>query len=232
VAYRQELEKLAPDLEESRLSVRDKSDNKIGNEDREPERGCQECISTTELVHSALEGKLDEHDLSEVTTDLKAALEALDMARRGTDLEEHSLAHHVSAMERTRLLNGALAELQPILATAVGRDLEELGQTLEEVQELVFETRTVIKQQALVESTEHKNKRETAEGDRDEDDPEASDGGKPEADAEEEKQKKGGFFSFLSRGRSKKKKGDKRAKGQNAQGLPISLTGDDDDAGK
>ena len=78
------------------------------------------------------------------------AIEALTVAKRGSDSDlEQTQQGHVSALERMRLFNGALAELRPYLASSLGTHDTELAARLEGLQFLVEETRQEIKQQVL-----------------------------------------------------------------------------------
>lgn len=174
----------------------------------EEERGdAARFAAISEAMKEALEnGTIAEERLRHFSRDEQAALEALAVAKSGSDKAQRRRDfNYVSAFERKRLLNNALAELQPLLASAQSSEAKAIHDELQSVRELVQETRHDITQRALLETAKGGIKKQDEELDEEED--EADDASDDEASEADAKKKPGGFLSLLKGARRRKKDG-------------------------
>ncbi len=203
-------------------SPRKEEEQSLRASEGEREDGARFAAISGAMKEALAHGKIDEDRLSPFTSEEQAALEALAVARSGSD-KSHSRRdyNYVSAPERKRLLNAALAELQPLLASAQCSTTELLHAELLELRELIGETRHDIAQRALVESGAARKKRADEELDE-EDDGDEDDGDEDDESSSqnEGKNKPSGFLSLLKGARRRRQSGanDKNEKSSKGGG--------------
>jgi hypothetical protein len=145
-------------------------------------------------------------DLAWLTVDERKALEALAVARSGTERLDNRA--EVSGLERSRLLNSALATLHPTLSLALGRE-HTAGEKRahNKLSALVGELRNDLEQRILMETAKGgvvlipPKKKKEEEDEDDEGDVVTDDGQDDDADEESE-----GFFGRLANKVRRKKK--------------------------
>jgi len=176
----------------------------------EEERGdAARFAAISEAMKEALEnGTIAEDRLRHFSRDEQAALEALAVAKSGSNKAQRRRDfNYVSAFERKRLLNNALAELQPLLASAQSSEAKAIHDELHSVRELVQETRHDIAQRVLLETAKGGIKKQDEELDEDAEEADDDGDGDDEASEADAKKKPGGFLSLLKGARRRKKDG-------------------------
>ena len=202
MAYDRDLEK--PRRREEDLGsaqLREEERENLQDSEQERREDAAKFTTMSAVIKEALDtGNIDDARLHRFEGDERAALEALAVAKSGSETgESRSDFNYVSAPERMRLLNSALAELQPYLAASQSSESEKIHRELDNIRSLISETRHAIKQRILLETAKDPDPESETELDSDDDD---------ESQDEDDKGKKGivaGFGALLAGARRREK---------------------------